>query len=892
MSGRAAALRVARRSAARNRRRTGFLVALIAVPVMVAVVAAGMFRASESTVEESMRSIFGDGNIWVGLSDDPRVLAWLESTLGEVSPAATWTVTRSVRTDLIPEVAGAERMSDIDPADPITGAMRATTAGRPPASGDEMAFSPLLAGRLGVEPGDTVELELPGVGRRAVEVVGLVGSPGIYEERLITVSIELMDAIYPVAGDEGTTVVIADDDLVATAEALAARWEQDRRQFWPETVVLPKPGELAFIPDDIYVYFDESEVEHLVEVARTQGEDAARTEAHRMIDATARPQVAVPYLQVEDRATLSQVQHSSVVESAPTISTGVSALLLLEVAFVAGAAFAAGTRRRLREIGLLGANGASDRHLRLAVLGEGLTVGTLGAVAGIGLGIGVLLAARPLLQQFVTKLLVGVGVRPVDLIGPAVMAIGATAVAAWIPARTASRVPTTTALQGRMPAFPPRPWIVPLGLGLVGMGALLLVVALASTVDLAVVIVAIGGATAIGGTALLAGPILALLSRAADRISGTTRLVLRDSARHRTRSAVAVAATLVILIIPVVSIAFEATSEVQQRVHGLPHPEDHLLLVGAAPEEGMVGGGGDLTEADIHQAAAVIPEETVASYEWIDTPALLGWQIPISDGNVPGVSSGDVGGSSVAVATPELVQALDHPGLAEALAADGIAVLGVEEGTIDVELAEERHTVTQLPVPILSFAMPRILVSEQVASELEGERQTRALFVVDRPLTDSEREAVNRNFDVVGGFSDFTLADVYPLMLGGTLLVVLIVIALVTAVSASEVDHDLGIVVAVGAPGSIRRHFLGVLAGYQTFVAALLAIPLGLGLMKVIGLADDGYWAGPFGIVRSSFIVVPWPALAAIGVALPLLIAALTALSVRSAPVTPPRRAT
>lgn len=81
MSGRAAALRVAWRNAGRNRKRTLFLVALIAVPVAVAVVVAGMFRASNSTVEESVRSNFGDGDILVQVSDHPEVLEWLKAEL-------------------------------------------------------------------------------------------------------------------------------------------------------------------------------------------------------------------------------------------------------------------------------------------------------------------------------------------------------------------------------------------------------------------------------------------------------------------------------------------------------------------------------------------------------------------------------------------------------------------------------------------------------------------------------------------------------------------------------------------------------------------------------------------------------------------------------------------
>jgi hypothetical protein len=124
------------------------------------------------------------------------------------------------------------------------------------------------------------------------------------------------------------------------------------------------------------------------------------------------------------------------------------------------------------------------------------------------------------------------------------------------------------------------------------------------------------------------------------------------------------------------------------------------------------------------------------------------------------------------------------------------------------------------------------------------------------------------------------------------LVVVLIVVALVTAVSAAEVDHEVRTIVAVGAPGSIRRRFLGLLTGYQTLVAMALAVPLGLGLVWVFSSAASYISAGPFGVVDSSMVIVPWPWLLSFAVLLPIVIGLLTLASVRSAPVTPPRRAT
>jgi hypothetical protein len=117
-------------------------------------------------------------------------------------------------------------------------------------------------------------------------------------------------------------------------------------------------------------------------------------------------------------------------------------------------------------------------------------------------------------------------------------------------------------------------------------------------------------------------------------------------------------------------------------------------------------------------------------------------------------------------------------------------------------------------------------------------------------------------------------------------------VALVTAVSAAEVDHEVRTIVAVGAPGSIRRRFLGLLTGYQTLVAMALAVPLGLGLVWVFSSAASYISAGPFGVVDSSMVIVPGPWLLSFAVLLPSVIGLLTLASVRSAPVTPPRRAT
>ena len=82
------------------------------------------------------------------------------------------------------------------------------------------------------------------------------------------------------------------------------------------------------------------------------------------------------------------------------------------------------------------------------------------------------------------------------------------------------------------------------------------------------------------------------------------------------------------------------------------------------------------------------------------------------------------------------------------------------------------------------------------------------------------------------------------------------------------------------------------MAGYQTLVAALLAVPLGLLLVKVVSGADEQVVIGPFGTVSTAQIVVPVAALAALVLVLPVVVGLLTMLTVRSAKVVPPRRLT
>lgn len=104
--------------------------------------------------------------------------------------------------------------------------------------------------------------------------------------------------------------------------------------------------------------------------------------------------------------------------------------------------------QRTREIGLLRAIGGSRRQVNGSVLAEALILGVLGSTLGIGVGLGIAVGLIKLMNA------IGMDLKASDLqIGPDVFVAGyavgivITVVAAWIPARRASKIAPMAALR-------------------------------------------------------------------------------------------------------------------------------------------------------------------------------------------------------------------------------------------------------------------------------------------------------------------------------------------------------------------------------------------------------------------------------------------------------------
>ncbi len=240
--------------------------------------------------------------------------------------------------------------------------------------------------------------------------------------------------------------------------------------------------------------------------------------------------------------TLQQASNSNALNP-ETIVLALATIGMLLIALVGVGGFTVLAQRRLRSLGMLGAQGAADKNIRLVVRANGVLVGVVGAVAGAVLGLLAWLAYRPSVESSAHHV-IGTFQLPWVVIGPAMgLAVLATYFAASRPARSITRVPIVTALSGR-PAPPKQVHrsAVP--------GVVLLIVAgfllsyagsnlnngggsLELVVGLVLIIVAV---------ILLAPLFLALLGRLSGRTPIAVRLALRDLARYRARSGSALAA--------------------------------------------------------------------------------------------------------------------------------------------------------------------------------------------------------------------------------------------------------------------------------------------------------------------------------------------------------------
>lgn len=244
-----------------------------------------------------------------------------------------------------------------------------------------------------------------------------------------------------------------------------------------------------------------------------------------------------------------------------TISLAAATLGMLLIALVSVGGFTVLAHRRLRSIGMLGAQGATDANVGLVVSANGFVTGVVGAVAGFALGLLAWLAYRPLAEASAHHVMGAFQLPWLVIFVSMGLAVLAAYLAAVRPARAIARVPIVAALAGRPPApRQARRWAGPTGVGLLVLAFFLIGLAseqatssgAAGSASSLILALIVGLILLCVGVVLVAPVCLALLARATRRAPIVVRLAVRDLARYRTRSGAALGAISLSVLIAVI----------------------------------------------------------------------------------------------------------------------------------------------------------------------------------------------------------------------------------------------------------------------------------------------------------------------------------------------------
>jgi putative ABC transport system permease protein len=553
-------------------------------------------------------------------------------------------------------------------------------------------------------------------------------------------------------------------------------------------------------------------------------------------------------------------------------------VVLLLVALIAAAGFVVVAQRRLRQLGVLAAIGATQRHLRLVVLANGATVGAIAAALGTAIGLLGWIAVAPRLE-----VAAGHRIGRFDLpwwliaVGMLLAVVTATA-AAWWPARSVARLPVTAALSARRPRpKPARRSAVAAGV-LVAVGVACLAAGIDPRRDQAHPLLIIPGTVAIVLAIPLTSPLaIRLLAAAAGRSSLATRLALRDLARYQARSGAALAAISLALGMAVAAVIAAAAAE---HPAGEGNLSDRQLLFRIGDAEPLVPQRTPAELArlrsDVDRLAATLDHPTVVALDAAVNPADRegrGGQV-VRPAVVLGRRIGqttvrDVG--VLYVATPELA---GHLGLDLAAVDPRTDVLTPHAGdlrfanvSVPIDTAPRVQTVD---LPTYTSAPTSLITTRGLRRE--GWRPAPAGWLVDtgKPptgaqLAQARKIAADAGMTVETRDDQPQLAAIRSGATAAGMLLALGILAMTVGLIRGEAAGDLRTLTATGATGTTRRGltaatsgalallgvllgasgaYLALLAGYHNDLGALGRVPVGPLAVTLVGLPVTAAAAG------------------------------------------------
>ena len=543
-----------------------------------------------------------------------------------------------------------------------------------------------------------------------------------------------------------------------------------------------------------------------------------------------------------------------------TISIAAAVLGMLLIALVGVGGFTVLAQRRLRAIGMLAAQGATQRHIRLVVRANGAATGIVGAIAGAVLGFLAWLAYRPQAENSAHHVM-GVFQLPWTVIGISMaLAIIATYFAASRPAKTIAKVPVVAALAGRPPApKKTRHLAIPIGICFL-VGAFLLLGTAGATAGSGggqkngTLELAVGFITLTVAIVLLAPALLSVVAAAGRRSPVAIRLALRDLARYRARSGPALAAISLSTLIAVIICVASAARFANALDYAGPNLSSNQLIV---YEPG--NGNGRSAVPDNNPAAAQIaaaPKVAKDIAAELGTTSLIA--LETSNVNLNHAANGRSWSGQIYVATPQLLSAF---GIRQSQINPDADILTMRPGLSTMSLMQLTYgnqqgggqgigpnSANQWPCPVGSCianppiqeisqlpsgtSAPNTVVTEHAITTLHLQKSVQTSgWLIQVPngltatqVTDAQRIAAAAGMGVETRNSIPSLAQIIDAATLFGIVLAIGILGLSVGLVRSEAARDLRTLSATGAGGSTRRAITATTAGALAFTGAVVGI--------------------------------------------------------------------
>ena len=563
-------------------------------------------------------------------------------------------------------------------------------------------------------------------------------------------------------------------------------------------------------------------------------------------------------------------------------------LAFVESALVASAAFAVGIRRRQRELGLLGAAGATPRQLAGSVLAEGLVAGVAAVVAGIVLGLlvawGISLRLDDLTSQWTGPLELDPGV----LVAAGLVGLLAALIAAAVPAWGAGRVPTLVALSGRRPPSTPARRLLLFGVGLIvfAIGCTLAAPVLGRTGDaLALLLLVVGAVTGVLGFGACSPWLLERLEGIARRLPLAPRVALRDTARARTRNGPIVTAVLASVAAAIALSAVLASQRAQSVTLWQPQvSSDSMEVRGQVPETagarvaqelGAVGDGPDRWAEGPDGAWSYDIVMPLLHPDPDDDRNDLGISFVVGDERLLVAYHGEAAldafraGSAVVLESSGAGQDWAVSGSTGRVVRQAYDEVTGQSASTDVGAVPVVRVPARADTDHATVAVMPAATAASLGLDID-QGQTQYLVRLDHDVTaaDTERAgaiaiAADPAADVTGPLPPPDPMLVFRMvLLVAALVTALVVTGIAVALGEIEARPDQRTMLALGAPRGLRRRITASRGMVIAALAGLLAVPAGL--LPVWGVLVPLGWpvVVPIPEVIGALVVLPLAAVA------------------------------